>query len=98
MPDLKSWGPATVIVVALVTIVAAAGAVVVITNPQTLDFQHYVDVLVGAAVATGLLGIGRGHAAAAQTAVDGQALLRDLPPTPVEEDRSKITTPPGRGK
>lgn len=65
-PD-TTWGPATVLVVALVVIVALAGAVVAVVNAAgdsgSFSFQDYVNTLVGAAVATGLLGIGRGYLA-----------------------------------
>lgn len=53
---------ATGLVVALVVLATIAGAIVTITNPQTLAFHSYVSDLVGLVVGTGLLGIGRGIA------------------------------------
>jgi hypothetical protein len=61
-PD-ATWGPATVVVVVLVSIVALAGAIAAIIGDNGFSFQDYVTTLVGAATATGLLGIGRGYLA-----------------------------------
>jgi hypothetical protein len=60
--DLAHWGPATTLVVALALLVALVGGVVVIINPATLDFQHYVDTLSKAIVGAGALAVGRGIA------------------------------------
>jgi hypothetical protein len=55
-----SWGPATVLVVAVIVIVVAAGAVVTVVNPDTLSFSDYLDTLSKAAIGAGVLGVGRG--------------------------------------
>lgn len=63
MPGMKlptSWGPATVLVVACIVIVVAAGGAVTVVNPDTLSFSDYLDTLVKAAVGAGVLGLGRG--------------------------------------
>src|SRR5436190_10945300 len=41
--DLTKWGPATVMIVAIVLIAAGGGLAVVIINPDTLTFQQYLD-------------------------------------------------------
>ena len=51
---------ATILVAAVVLIVAVAGAVVTIVNPDTLNFKDYIDALAIAGAGGGLLGIGRG--------------------------------------
>lgn len=58
--SLNDWGPATVLVVALIIIGAVAGAIVAITNPSTLPFADYWQGLIGFAASAGLLGVGRG--------------------------------------
>ena len=74
MEKLNRWGPMTVLMVLVVTIVVLAGAVVSIVNPDTLSFEEYLDTLVKAAGAIAALGIGRGvlegmkHNAQAKTA------------------------------
>lgn len=70
--DEKPW--MTICVVGIVFIVAVVGGVVVITDPASLSFQEYVTVLTGLAVASGLLGIGRGIAARK----DPQAILDEI--------------------
>ena len=76
--DFSKWGPATVLVVAIAVIIVLVGGVVCITNPDTLSFDAYLKALIGAIVGTGLLGIGRGHAAASQIAAD--AIVQPAPP------------------
>ncbi len=72
--DSLPW--ATIMTALLVGIAAIAGAVVVILNPDTLNFQQYLDVLKNFALAVGIVGIGRGIASyGKQTAT--AALLKD---------------------
>jgi hypothetical protein len=72
--DSLPW--ATIMMAVLVAIAAIAGAVVVITNPGSLSFQEYLDVLKNFAIAVGIVGIGRGIASAGkQTAA--ATLLKD---------------------
>ena len=59
-------GVATYIVAGLTGIVAVTGAVVTITNPDTLSFKAYVDALQGFALAGGVLAVGRGILGAAK--------------------------------
>lgn len=59
-------GVATYIVAGLTGIVAVTGAVVTITNPETLSFKDYVDSLQGFALAGGVLAVGRGILGAAK--------------------------------
>lgn len=58
LPD--SWGPATVLTVALTTVVAVVGAVIAIWHPSELPFQTYAELLLGGAGANSILAIGRG--------------------------------------
>lgn len=54
-----TWGPGTIAMVAVVLVVAVAGAVVTIVNPDTLGFERYITLMTGLGAA---LGIGRGLA------------------------------------
>lgn len=56
----NSWGPATVLTVALTLIVTIVGAVIAIWHPSELSFTSYADLLLGGAGANSLLAIGRG--------------------------------------
>lgn len=56
----NSWGPATVLTVLLVLIAAIGGIVLVVMGD--LSFESWIETMTGFAVATGLLGIGRGIA------------------------------------
>jgi hypothetical protein len=65
-PPLEPAPIATTLVSVLVFIVAIVGGVVLIVGKSSLNFQEYVTAVTGLAVASGLLGIGRGIAAAAK--------------------------------
>lgn len=56
----SSWGPATVLVVVLTTLVVLIGGVVCVFNPDELSFSEYTERLAWLAGAVGALGIGRG--------------------------------------
>ena len=56
----KTWGPATILTLILVTIGAIAGAVVAITNPQTLAFASYLTDLAVFTGAGALTSVGHG--------------------------------------
>jgi hypothetical protein len=58
--DLSSWGPVTMLLVAITTIAAIAGSVVCIVHPETLTFEQLLSQLQKFAIGLGLLGIGRG--------------------------------------
>jgi hypothetical protein len=60
MIDFSKWGPATVLVVVIAAVVALAGGLVTLVHPESLSFSTYLQTLVAAAGAAGLLGIGRG--------------------------------------
>lgn len=59
--DLSHWGPLTVLVVVVATIVVGAGAAVTIVQPSTLSFEQFLGDLtkLGAALGIGA-GVGRG--------------------------------------
>jgi hypothetical protein len=56
----NTWGPTTVLIVAVVLIAVVAGGVVCIAQPDTLSFPQYLDDLKAFAIATGVLSVGRG--------------------------------------
>jgi hypothetical protein len=58
--QVKTWGPATILIVVLVVAVAVIGGVVVVVDPQTLSFPEYLSKLQVFAIGIGLLGLGRG--------------------------------------
>jgi hypothetical protein len=58
MKVFDKWGPATVLVVGLVLIAAAGGAVAVAVGKYS--YPQYLDDLKTFAIASGLLGVGRG--------------------------------------
>jgi hypothetical protein len=58
--DFTSWGPVTVLLVAITAIAACAGAVTVVIHPETLSFEQLLNDLEKFAIALGLLGVGRG--------------------------------------
>lgn len=60
MINLKSWGPMTVLVMAVALIVVVVGAILVVTDNYDDDFTQWVNDLILLAGAGGLLGIGRG--------------------------------------
>lgn len=62
MQSLKTWGPMTVLVVAVALIVVLVGAFLVVTGNYNEQFRKWVDDLVVLAIASGLLGVGRGIA------------------------------------
>ena len=72
--DSMPW--ATIMTAVLVGIAAVAGAVVVIRNPSSLDFQQYLDVLKNFAIAVGIVGIGRGIASHGKSTASA-TLLKD---------------------
>lgn len=80
--DSLPW--ATIMTAVLVGIAAIAGAVVVVRNPDSLDFQQYLDILKNFAIAVGIVGIGRGIASHGKSTASA-ALLNDdslVPPAP----------------
>lgn len=56
----NTWGPTTVLIVAVVLIAVVAGGVVCIVQSQTLSFPQYLDDLKAFAIATAGLSVGRG--------------------------------------
>lgn len=64
---LSTANIATLLVAILVTIGAVVGGVVCIANPDTLSFDQYLSALSKFAIGVGLLGIGRGVAAAGKS-------------------------------
>jgi hypothetical protein len=58
--DLKSWGPVTVLLVAVTVVASIAGAAVVVIHPETLSFQQLLNDLEEFAKALGILAVGRG--------------------------------------
>lgn len=96
--DLTSWGPVTVLLVAIAAIVALAGAAVCVIHPDTLTFQQFLDILWKFAIALAGLGIGRGihlgGKAAAGLAPDGDKVIRDVI-AKTEADRSGLADLPG---
>lgn len=59
--DLSTWGPATVLVVALVLIAAISGGVVVaFGHDASLNFEEYLNLLSKFVVGIGVLAVGRG--------------------------------------
>jgi hypothetical protein len=55
-----TWGPATVLAIALSVIGAVAGAIVAIVHPATLSFSTYLTDLLGFAGVSGVTAIGHG--------------------------------------
>lgn len=64
MPDMSSWGPATVVVVGLTMIAAVMGGIIVAFGDQqgadALTFSAYLDHMSKFVIGVGALGIGRG--------------------------------------
>jgi hypothetical protein len=60
----KDWGPMTVMMLVIVTIVVVVGAILVVTGRYDKEFTSWVNDLIYLAGAVGLLGIGRGINAA----------------------------------
>lgn len=61
MPDLKTWGPLTVLLVTGVTIVLLVGGATVVTGNYDGDFRQWVDDLKYILGGLGIgVGIGRG--------------------------------------
>lgn len=86
--DLSKWGPMTVALVVIVVIAVGAGGGVVITHPETLTFQQYLDDLKAFALAVAGLGVARGvHLGL--TAASGQAADGE----PDEEHPAASTVP-----
>lgn len=56
----NSWGPATVLTVALTVVVSVVGAIIAIWHPSELSFTTYAQLLLGSAGANAVLAIGRG--------------------------------------
>lgn len=56
MPDLRTWGPMTVLMVAVALIVVLAGAITVVTGSYDDDFARWVDDLKTLALAIAGLG------------------------------------------
>lgn len=97
MEKLNQTPIATILVSVAFVIVAVAGAIVTIVNPDALGFEDYVQALALAAGALGLLAIGRGinlsgekQASADALAIAAESGVRyedpDVPPEPVPED------------
>lgn len=60
MPNLTTWGPATVLIVVAALIILAIGGIVVIVHPETLSFADYLDKVWKFALAVAGLGAARG--------------------------------------
>lgn len=72
--DLSTWGPATVLIVAIAVIAVAVGGVVTVVNPDTLSFQTYLEDLQRFAVAIAGLGLARAVHLGAQSVAIGSAV------------------------
>jgi len=61
--DLGTWGPATVLVIALTLIAAIGGIAVVLFGDQlggdSLTFNEYLDTMSKFVIGVGILGVGR---------------------------------------
>jgi hypothetical protein len=79
---------ATILTAVLVLVIALVGGVETILNPQVLGFESYVKALSAAAVASGVLGLGRGTHAAGQALADAhrEAAVGELAPGPGKAD------------
>lgn len=60
IPNLTKWGPITVFLLAIALLVVLVGGIVVITHPETLTFNQYLDQLTKALIALAGLAVGRG--------------------------------------
>lgn len=72
--DLNTWGPATVLVVVIAVIAVLIGGIVVILQPDTLNFQTYLEDLQRFAVAIAGLGLARAVHLGAQSVATGTAV------------------------
>lgn len=72
--DLTTWGPATVLIVVIAVIAVAVGGVVVILQPDTLNFQTYLEDLQRFAIAIAGLGLARAVHLGAQSVAVGKAV------------------------
>jgi hypothetical protein len=89
--NLKTWGPITVLLIALALAVVVGGLVVVIVNPSQLTFEQYLTDLRGFAISLGILGIGRGiHLAA--TSPPTASTSSSAPALSDEEELASIPT------
>lgn len=59
----------TILVVIIAVMIGIVGGILVIVEPDTLSFDQYIRAMTGLSIGAGLLGIGRGHAAAARVPV-----------------------------
>lgn len=64
---VENWGPVTVLLIAIVVIATIIGGVVVIVQPETLNFSEYLSKLQAFVLALAGLGIGRGVMIGAQS-------------------------------
>ena len=92
--DSLPW--ATIMIAVLVAIAAIAGAVVVVTNPNSLSFQEYLDILKNFAIAVGIVGIGRGIASAgkqtaAATLLKDNTLVQPVATVPASNGSAAVT-------
>jgi hypothetical protein len=80
--DSLPW--ATIMTAVLVAIAAIAGGVVVIVNPDSLNFEQYLNVLKQFAIAVGIIGVGRGIASNGKQTAKATLLQDDslVPPAP----------------
>jgi hypothetical protein len=72
LTDAKPW--ATIMTAILVGIAAIAGGAAVVFNPESLNFQEYLDVLQNFAIAVGIVGVGRGIASYGKSSAQAAAL------------------------
>lgn len=73
--NFNTWGPATVLMCILATVIVGGGVVVSAVNPDTYSFSQLLDDLKTFAVGVGALSIGRGLA----TGLTNAGALVNLP-------------------
>ena len=87
-PDLSSWGPMTVLLVAVAIIVVVVGGICVLNGTYDSDFRQWANDLVVLAGGAGVLGVGRAILQGKKeeaTAIAAADVLRDPPESPETE-------------
>lgn len=98
---LDEWGPMTVLMIVVVAVVLGVGGAVVITAPDTLSFEQYLDQLKTFALAIAGLAGARGIVAASHTVAEGKvqaaALTAPAYPHPPEHTHPPVSDVGARG-